>query len=159
MYKLRSESALKASAPDSLYLPAGSVRTLVQLLIAAISPARPQKVEWLAYVPPARATVCLIVKIDTMQITQAQRTVKRRIPESLYTIRPNTNLLPHIIPRDDGGSTSGGSGSMIHNHRSKRRERTRRPDDLIERPDSSAHPVRAGRERDRVLTKVVDIDV
>ncbi len=43
--------------------------------------------------------------------------------------------------------------------RSKRRERTRRSDDLIERADSSAHPVFAGRQRDRVLTKVVDIDV
>lgn len=39
VYKLKSESALKASAPDILYWPAGSVRMLVQLLIAAISPA------------------------------------------------------------------------------------------------------------------------
>jgi len=97
------------------------------------------------------------VTIVTNAKDTTQRTVKSRIPESLHAVRPNTNLLPHIIPRDGGGG--GSSSSMIHNDRSKRRERTRRSDDLIERADSSAHPVFAGRQRDRVLTKVVDIDV
>lgn len=49
VYKLRSESAFKASAGDRLYFPSGSVRILVQLFIAAISPVDPfesQKVSW-----------------------------------------------------------------------------------------------------------------
>jgi hypothetical protein len=38
VYRLRAEKAWRASAPESRYSPAGSVRILVQLLIAATSP-------------------------------------------------------------------------------------------------------------------------
>ncbi len=46
VYRLRAENAWSASGPESLYFPAGSVRILVQLLIAATSPVlrRGQKV-------------------------------------------------------------------------------------------------------------------
>ena len=40
VYRLKSPSALSASRPESLYEPYGSVRILVQLLMAAISPVQ-----------------------------------------------------------------------------------------------------------------------
>lgn len=46
VYRLKSENALSASTPDSLYLPAWSVRMRVQLFIAATSPAISKVSHW-----------------------------------------------------------------------------------------------------------------